>query len=124
MITEVISKLVEGGNLSEEEVTAVFGLMMEGELPESQMAAFLTALRMKGETVSEITGVAKALLGRAEKIDCDRETAVDLCGTGGDGSGTFNSINDRRLHSLGGRSDGREARKQVGLKPGWKRGRA
>ena len=90
MITEVISKLVEGGDLSEEEVTAVFGLMMEGELPESQMAAFLTALRMKGETVSEITGVAKALLGRAEKIDCDRETAVDLCGTGGDGSGTFN----------------------------------
>ena len=64
--------------------------MMEGELPESQMAAFLTALRMKGETVSEITGVAKALLQKAEKIDCDRETAVDLCGTGGDGSGTFN----------------------------------
>lgn len=90
MITEVISKLVEGGNLSEKEVTAIFDLMMEGELPESQMAAFLTALRMKGETVSEITGVAKALLGKAEKIDCDRETAVDLCGTGGDGSGTFN----------------------------------
>lgn len=90
MMTEVISKLVEGGNLSEKEVTAVLDLMMEGELPESQMAAFLTALRMKGETVSEITGVAKALLGKAEKIDCDRETAVDLCGTGGDGSGTFN----------------------------------
>lgn len=90
MITEVISKLVEGGDLSEKEVAAVFDLMMEGELPESQMAAFLTALRMKGETVSEITGVAKALLGKAEKIDCDRETAVDLCGTGGDGSGTFN----------------------------------
>ena len=90
MISEVISKLVEGGDLSEKEVTAVFDLMMEGELPQSQMAAFLTALRMKGETVSEITGVAKALLGKAEKIDCDRETAVDLCGTGGDGSGTFN----------------------------------
>ncbi|MXW43897.1 MAG: anthranilate phosphoribosyltransferase [Candidatus Dadabacteria bacterium] len=90
MITEVISKLVEGVDLSEKEVAAVFDLMMEGELPESQMAAFLTALRMKGETVSEITGVAKALLGKAEKIDCDRETAVDLCGTGGDGSGTFN----------------------------------
>ena len=90
MINEVISKLVEGEDLSEKEVTAVFDLMMEGELPESQMAAFLTALRMKGETVSEITGVAKALLQKAEKIDCDRETAVDLCGTGGDGSGTFN----------------------------------
>lgn len=90
MISEVISKLVEGGDLSEKEVTAVFDLMMEGGFPESQMAAFLTALRMKGETVSEITGVAKALLGKAEKIDCERETAVDLCGTGGDGSGTFN----------------------------------
>ncbi len=90
MMTEVISKLVEGGDLSEKEVAEVFDLMMEGELPESQMAAFLTALRMKGETVSEITGVAKALLGKAQKIDCDRETAVDLCGTGGDGSGTFN----------------------------------
>ena len=90
MISEVISKLVEGGDLSEKEVTAVFDLMMEGELPESQMASFLTALRMKGETVSEIIGVAKAPLSKAEKIGCDRETAVDLCGTGGDGSGTFN----------------------------------
>ncbi len=90
MISDVISKLVEGGDLLEKEVAAVLDLMMEGELPESQMAAFLTALRMKGETVSEITGVAKALLGKAEKIDCDRGTAVDLCGTGGDGSGTFN----------------------------------
>jgi len=90
MLTEVISKLVEGQDLSEKEVSAVFGSMMEGKLPESQMAAFLTALRMKGETVSEITGVAKALLSKAEKINCDRETAVDLCGTGGDGSGTFN----------------------------------
>ncbi len=90
MITEVISKLVEGEDLSEREVTEVFDLMMEGELPESQMAAFLTALRMKGETVSEITGVAKALLSKARKIECDREKAVDLCGTGGDGSGTFN----------------------------------
>jgi len=90
VLTEVISKLVEGQDLSEKEVSAVFDSMMEGKLPESQMAAFLTALRMKGETVSEITGVAKALLSKSEKIDCDRETAVDLCGTGGDGSGTFN----------------------------------
>ena len=90
MITEVISKLVEGGDLSEGEIAAVLDPMMEGKLSESQMAAFLTALRMKGETVSEITGIAKALLRKAEKIDCDGETAVDLCGTGGDGSGTFN----------------------------------
>ena len=90
MISEVISKLVGNENLSEEEVSSVLDLMMEGKLPESQMASFLTALRMKGETVSEITGVARALLRRAGSIECDRETAVDLCGTGGDGSGTFN----------------------------------
>ncbi len=90
MITETLSKLVENEDLSEKEITSIFDLMMEGNLSESQIAAFLTALRMKGETVSEITGVAKALLSKAEKIDCDREIAVDLCGTGGDRSGTFN----------------------------------
>ena len=90
MITETLSKLVENEDLSEKEITSIFDLMMEGNLSESQIAAFLTALRMKGETVSEITGVAKALLSKAKKIDCDRETAVDLCGTGGDRSGTFN----------------------------------
>lgn len=90
MITEVISKLADGGDLSEKEVAGVFGLMMDGELPPSQTAAFLVALRMKGETVSEITGVARALLSRAVRIDCDRDSAVDLCGTGGDRSGTFN----------------------------------
>lgn len=90
MIAEVISKLAGGGDLSEEEVTRVFGLMMDGKLSESQTAAFLVALRMKGETVSEITGVARALLSRAEKIDRGSDAAVDLCGTGGDGTGTFN----------------------------------
>ena len=90
MIAEVISKLACGGDLSEEEVARVFGLMMDGKLSESQTAAFLVALRMKGETVSEITGVARALLSRAERIDCGSDAAVDLCGTGGDGTGTFN----------------------------------
>ncbi len=87
---QLISKIVEGEDLSENEVAEVFDLMMEGELPETQVAAFLTALRMKGETVSEITGVANALFRRAREIECGIESAVDLCGTGGDGSGTFN----------------------------------
>ncbi len=90
LVNQIISKLVEGKDLSENEVTVFFDFMMEGKLPESQIAAFLTALRMKGETVSEITGVAKALLRKARRIECDVENAVDLCGTGGDGSGTFN----------------------------------
>ena len=90
MIAEVISKLAGGGDLSEGEVTRVFGLMMDGKLSEVRTAAFLVALRMKGETVSEITGVARALLSRAERIDRRSDAAVDLCGTGGDGTGTFN----------------------------------
>ncbi len=64
--------------------------MMEGELTESQIAAFLIALRMKGETITEITGVAKSLIGKAEKISTSYENVVDLCGTGGDSHGTFN----------------------------------
>lgn len=90
MIAEIISKLAGGGDLSEEEVVRVFGLMMDGKLSEVRTAAFLVALRMKGETVSEITGVARALLSRAERIDRGSDAAVDLCGTGGDGTGTFN----------------------------------
>ena len=90
MITEAISKLADGRDLSEEEAAEVVGLMVDGKLPDSQTAAFLTALRIKGETVPEITGVAKALLAKARRIKCDAYSAVDLCGTGGDGSGTFN----------------------------------
>lgn len=90
MITGAISKLVDGRDLSEKEVAGVVGLMMDGKLPDSQTAAFLTALRIKGETVPEITGVAKALIAKARRIKSDVDSAVDMCGTGGDGSGTFN----------------------------------
>lgn len=90
MIRETIAKLVERNNLGQEEAEAVMGEIMRGEASPSQIAAFLTALRMKGETVEEIAGCAKAMRAHSLKVETRRTLVVDTCGTGGDGSNTFN----------------------------------
>lgn len=90
MINDAIRKLVERVDLEENEVSLVFEQMMNGELTDSQIAAFLIALRIKGETIPEITGASRVMLEKATKIHCKDENAVDLCGTGGDSHGTFN----------------------------------
>jgi len=90
MIKEAISKVVERIDLEEDEMTAVIEQMMEGEATPSQISACLVALRMKGESVAEITGAAKAMLEKAQKIGSSHDVVVDLCGTGGDSQGTFN----------------------------------
>ena len=90
MIKEAISKLVERIDLEEDEMSSVVEQMMEGEATEAQISSFLTALRMKGESVSEITGAAKAMFDKAGKVATTREAVVDLCGTGGDSLGTYN----------------------------------
>lgn len=90
MIKEVITKLVERVDLEEEEIATVFDKVMDGEATSSQIAALLVALRMKGETISEITGAARVMIDKAIKITPDSENVIDLCGTGGDGLGTFN----------------------------------
>jgi anthranilate phosphoribosyltransferase len=90
MIKEAIAKLVERIDLEEDEMSEVIEMMMEGEATPSQMSAFLVALRMKGESVAEITGAAKVLLDKATRISSGHEVVVDLCGTGGDSQGTFN----------------------------------
>lgn len=90
MIKEAISKVVERIDLEEDEMSAVIEQMMEGEATPSQISSFLVALRMKGESVSEITGAAKAMLEKAETLRSPRDVIVDLCGTGGDRRGTFN----------------------------------
>ena len=89
MIKEAIAKLVERIDLEEDEMSEAIEMMMEGEATPSQMSAFL-ALRMKGESVAEITGAAKVLLDKATRISSGHEVVVDLCGTGGDSQGTFN----------------------------------
>ncbi len=90
MINEAINKLVERIDLEEDEMAEIIEQIMDGGATPSQIASFLTALRMKGEAVSEITGAAKVMLDKANRIQISDEVVVDLCGTGGDHHGTFN----------------------------------
>jgi anthranilate phosphoribosyltransferase len=91
MLKEWIGRIVERKDLSEEEAFQAMGGIMEGKALPTQIASFLTALRMKGETIQEITGFARAMRSKAVPIRSkDGESIVDTCGTGGDGSGTFN----------------------------------
>ncbi len=89
-IREAIEKLVNGVNLSEEETISVMNEIMTGEATPLQVAAFLTALRMKGETVEEITGAARVMREKAHRVKVGSKTVLDTCGTGGDQKGTFN----------------------------------
>src|SRR3972149_4502316 len=90
MIQEVISKLAKKENLEREEARAAMDEIMGGNSTPAQIASFLTALRLKGETVEEITGAARVMRQRATRIDARSPVVVDTCGTGGDGRGTFN----------------------------------
>jgi len=90
MIRKMIAKVTEGESLTEEETRKVISEIMEGKATSAQIASLLTALRMKGETVEEITGCAKEMLNRASSFDLSEDVLVDTCGTGGDGSNTFN----------------------------------
>ena len=90
MINEAISKLVERVDLEENEVSLIIEQMMNGELTNSQIAAFLVALRIKGETIQEITGASKVMVDKAVRVNHSYDNVVDLCGTGGDNHGTFN----------------------------------
>lgn len=90
MLKRSIEKLISGTELSEQETFQDFLRIMNGEVPEIQLAAYLTALRMKGETTVEITGAARAMRQKAAFIDTGAMDVLDIVGTGGDGIGTFN----------------------------------
>lgn len=89
MIKEAINLLVQGEDLSEDKMTEAMRDIMEGKSTDAQIASFLTALRLKGETVEEITGAAKVMREKVNSIKAPEYT-VDTCGTGGDMSHTFN----------------------------------
>ena len=89
-IREAIDKLVNRIDLSEAETVDVMNQIMTGEATPLQVAAFLTALRMKGETVAEITGAARVMREKAHRVHVGAKTVLDTCGTGGDQKGTFN----------------------------------
>lgn len=90
MIKMAINKLLVKENLTEEEAYNSVNAIMTGQGTESQIGAFLVALRMKGETIEEITGCAKAMRDNATKVNMGQEYVIDTCGTGGDGGKTFN----------------------------------
>jgi anthranilate phosphoribosyltransferase len=85
-----IARLVERNDLTSEEMAEVVGAIMDGRATPSQIGAFLIALRMKGETVAEVVGAARAMRSRARPFAVPDGVVVDTCGTGGDGRGTIN----------------------------------
>jgi len=90
MFQALLNKVVEGKHLSREESIEAMDLVMSGEVLSSQLASFLTALRMKGETVDEITGFALVMREKAARVNIPADNLIDTCGTGGDGGKTFN----------------------------------
>lgn len=83
------AKVVDGGNLSEEEAAAAMDIIMSGDATNAQIASLLTALRMKGETIEEITGFAKGMRAKALHVPGCEHT-IDIVGTGGDLANSFN----------------------------------
>ena len=90
MISEAIAKAVRGDDLTEPEMMKTMEEIMEGRATPAQIAAFMTGLRIKGETVDEVTGAARIMRRKATRIDARASVILDTCGTGGDGTNTFN----------------------------------
>ncbi len=87
--THFIAKVAEGRSLTSDEAVDAFAIMMSGDASPAQMGAFLMGLRVRGETVEELTGAAQAMRAKATGVTAP-EGAVDTCGTGGDAKGTYN----------------------------------
>jgi anthranilate phosphoribosyltransferase len=90
LIVEALGKLVRRESLTEEESAAAMRTLMAGDATPAQIAGFMVALRVKGETAEEITGMARAAREQATPIPLDGAGLLDVVGTGGDGTGTFN----------------------------------
>ncbi|MEL7834435.1 anthranilate phosphoribosyltransferase [Fodinibius sp. Rm-B-1B1-1] len=88
--SSILDKLVRREDLNGNEAESALQRIISGEVPNEQVAAFLTAMRTKGETTAELTAFVRVMRDAAVKPEVDVDGAVDLCGTGGDSSGTFN----------------------------------
>ncbi len=85
----VLARLAGGATLSEDEAEAAFEIIMSGEATPAQIGALLMAMRVRGETVAEITGAVRAMRARMSAVEAPAD-AIDVCGTGGDDAGTLN----------------------------------
>lgn len=90
MLKDAIARALAAQSLSADEAAQAMGEIMDGAASPALIAAYVTALRMKGETADEIAGSARAMRQRMLRVEARAETVLDTCGTGGDGTGTFN----------------------------------
>jgi anthranilate phosphoribosyltransferase len=90
MLKDLLKKVINFQNLDTLEAYNAMKYIMEGKAGECEIAAFLTALKMKNESIDEVTGFSRAMLEKAERLKIDYSNAVDTCGTGGDCKNTFN----------------------------------
>jgi anthranilate phosphoribosyltransferase len=88
-VRTALAAVVDGATLSMDEARTAMGAVMDGEATQAQLAALLVALRMRGETIEELAGFARAMRDRVVRVEAPPGT-IDTCGTGGDKSGTFN----------------------------------
>jgi len=89
-IKEALARTIDRQNLTADEMAAVVGEIMDGQTTAAQIGGLLVALRMKGETVDEIVGAARAMRARMLSVDFAADPIIDTCGTGGDGSRSVN----------------------------------
>ena len=90
MIDSYLSKIIDGDSLDRSEAADAMNNIMSGDTPATQIAAFLIAMRMKGENSEEVTGFVESMRANAAPVRVDSNEILDMCGTGGDGAGTFN----------------------------------
>jgi anthranilate synthase/phosphoribosyltransferase len=90
ILQQTISQIIDGIDLDRAQAYAAMNEIMSGAATPAQIAAFLVAMRMKGERPQEVAGLAQAMRERATPVTTRRENPIDMCGTGGDGKGTFN----------------------------------
>jgi len=100
-IRDALSRIIDGVDLTRDEIIGTMDQIMSGEATPAQIAGFITALRMKGETVEEVAGAAASMRRHATYIDAGARRVVDTCGTGGDGAHTFNISTTAALVAAG-----------------------
>ena len=88
--TAILGRVAGGEDLSSDQMQLAIECVMTGAVPDPQVALLLTSLNVKGETVDELVGAARALRRNMTPLHTTRQGVVDTCGTGGDRSGTFN----------------------------------
>lgn len=108
-VQQAIHKIVGQSNLTRAEARDVMSHIMEGGATPTQIGAMLTGLRMKGETIEEITGFAETMRAKANRVQTRRENLLDTCGTGGDGADTFNISTTAAIVAAAGGRPGGEA---------------